>query len=178
MSIKIENGWAIDHNNNRVDLATTDTATAFAMLKACRGCTNCVNCINCSWCHGCSKCFKCRGCYLCVSCSKCDSCQECRACHNSIDCRNTSACSDCRECASCASCFNLVDCEFCHLCGYLYRTVGANNPGLDELTAEGSRVSSFVAMYKSCGLRGVLSLCSLDGLEWLSRGRCVTAAAA
>ena len=63
MSIRTENGWHIDENNNRwdADFYTAEQAEAFSQtLKDCRDCSYCRGCSDCRYCRGCSYCSDCR----------------------------------------------------------------------------------------------------------------------
>lgn len=68
--MKIEKGFLIDANNNRVDLQLYDKKTAAKMLRSLVGCDDCVNC------------FKCKECRACLSCQYCTHCIDCTLCNN------------------------------------------------------------------------------------------------
>ena len=63
--MKIENGWMIDENNNRVNIeGAGDEETARKQLESLTRCSDCFGCFDCfgSGCSGCSDCFDCSGC--------------------------------------------------------------------------------------------------------------------
>ena len=115
LSIRFENNWYIDQNDNRWSATRYNEDEADSLsrtLKGCRECINCQDCVNCNHCRECSDCRYCSKCSYCSECSYCDGCIDCRYCH---------LCGASAHCICCHTCENCAHCKYCHNCYNFYK---------------------------------------------------------
>ena len=112
MSIRLEDGWYVDENNNRWSCHYTleQVETYSRTLR------NCNNCIDCSYCSYCRDCVRCNYCCYGECCSDCSYCGHCDECNDCIRCAYSRRCTHCSDCSRCSYCNRCGYCNHCDCC--------------------------------------------------------------
>ena len=83
MSIRIENGFYVDENNNKWSKSKYTLVEAQKLsnsLIECYECIDCEYCIRCAFCVDCENCIDCEYCFSSSYCRECYECLECDDC--------------------------------------------------------------------------------------------------